>query len=140
MGNCLSSRRKYKDPPSNNGNRHDNHFSAHPPSPEILEAPAVVNNGRGNGRGGGSAGPTPSHQPISSSQLTSAVNSSKLFIALYDYEARTDEDLSFKKGNQLEILNDTQGDWWFARSLVTGQEGFIPSNYIAKSKSLESEP
>jgi fyn-related kinase len=32
----------------------------------------------------------------------------KLFVALYDYDARTDEDLSFKKGDHLEILNDTQ--------------------------------
>jgi len=27
---------------------------------------------------------------------------------LYDYEARTEEDLSFKKGDILEIINDTQ--------------------------------
>ena len=39
----------------------------------------------------------------------------QVFVALYDYEARTDEDLSFKKGDHLEIINDTQGDWWFAR-------------------------
>jgi fyn-related kinase len=38
-----------------------------------------------------------------------------VFVALYDYDARTDEDLSFKKGEHLEIINDTQGDWWFAR-------------------------
>ena len=36
----------------------------------------------------------------------------KLFVALYDYDARTDEDLSFKKGEHLEILNNTQGNWW----------------------------
>ncbi|XP_067934392.1 tyrosine-protein kinase Src42A-like [Watersipora subatra] len=85
-------------------------------------------------------GPGTSRQAPMSPAVVTSVSPSKLFIALYDYEARTDEDLSFKKGNQLEILNDTQGDWWFARSLVTGQEGYIPSNYIAKSKSLESEP
>lgn len=33
---------------------------------------------------------------------------SKIFVALYDYDARTDEDLSFRKGEHLEILNDTQ--------------------------------
>lgn len=38
----------------------------------------------------------------------------KIFVALYDYDARTDEDLSFRKGEHLEILNDTQGDWWLA--------------------------
>ena len=62
-----------------------------------------------------------------------------LFVALYDYEARTDEDLSFKKMEILEILNDAQGDWWYARSKTTKLEGYIPSNYVAKVKSLESE-
>ena len=42
----------------------------------------------------------------------------KVFVALYDYDARTDEDLSFKKGEHLEIINDTQGDWWFARYYI----------------------
>jgi len=65
---------------------------------------------------------------------------SKIFVALYDYDARTNEDLSFKKGEHLEILNDTQGDWWFARSKATKQEGYIPSNYVAKLKSIEAEP
>ena len=64
----------------------------------------------------------------------------KIFVALYDYEARTDEDLSFRKGEHLEILNDTQGDWWYAKSRSTRREGYIPSNYVAKLKSLESEP
>ena len=64
----------------------------------------------------------------------------KVFVALYDYDARTDEDLSFKKGDLLEILNDTQGDWWFARCRSTKQEGYIPSNYVAKQKSIEAEP
>ena len=64
----------------------------------------------------------------------------KLFVALYDYDARTDEDLSFRKGEHLEILNDTQGDWWYAKSKATKNEGYIPSNYVARIKSLESEP
>ncbi|XP_064607028.1 tyrosine-protein kinase Src42A-like isoform X2 [Liolophura sinensis] len=64
----------------------------------------------------------------------------KIFVALYDYDARTDEDLSFKKGEHLEIINDTQGDWWYARSRTSKSEGYIPSNYVARIKSLESEP
>ena len=69
-----------------------------------------------------------------------ATGNHKIFVALYDYDARTDEDLSFKKGEHLEILNDTQGDWWFARSKSTKLEGYIPSNYVAKLKSIEAEP
>ncbi|XP_059473348.1 tyrosine-protein kinase Src42A [Neocloeon triangulifer] len=64
----------------------------------------------------------------------------KVFVALYDYDARTDEDLSFRKGEHLEILNDTQGDWWLARSKASRQEGYIPSNYVAKLRSIEAEP
>lgn len=33
-----------------------------------------------------------------------------------------------------------QGDWWLARSKKTRQEGYIPSNYVAKLKSIEAEP
>lgn len=75
----------------------------------------------------------------------SIIGGIKMFVALYDYDARTDEDLSFKKGDLLEIINDMQGDWWYARAKLnrtatSKMEGYIPSNYVAKVKSLESEP
>jgi len=62
-----------------------------------------------------------------------------VFVALYDYETRTEEDLGFKKGEHLEILDNKQGDWWFARSKKTRLRGYIPSNYVAKLKSIEAE-
>ena len=63
-----------------------------------------------------------------------------LFVALYDYDARTDEDLSFKKGEHLEVINSSDGgDWWQARSLLTNAVGYIPSNYVALTSSLKSE-
>ncbi|MGH0176477.1 UNVERIFIED_CONTAM: hypothetical protein FKN15_077776 [Acipenser sinensis] len=31
------------------------------------------------------------------------------------------------------------GEWWSAKSMITGEEGYIPSNYCAKVNSLESE-
>ena len=66
-------------------------------------------------------------------QLAVAANQNvKIFVALYDYDARTAEDLSFKKGEHLIIIDDKQGDWWYARSKSTSREGYIPSNYIAK--------
>lgn len=71
------------------------------------------------------------------------VEQKALFVALYDYEARTAEDLSFKKGENLEVINinDTLNgaDWWQARSLVTNTVGYIPSNYVAPASSLKSE-
>ena len=56
----------------------------------------------------------------------------KVFVALYDFDAWTDDDLSFKNGEHLEIINDTQRDWWLARSKATKQEGYIPSNHVEK--------
>ncbi|CAK8691291.1 tyrosine-protein kinase fyna-like [Clavelina lepadiformis] len=60
------------------------------------------------------------------------------FVAMYDYDARTNDDLSFAKGEQLYILNK-EGDWWQARSAKSGQEGYVPSNYVAPLGGLESE-
>lgn len=37
------------------------------------------------------------------------------------------------------IISTEEGDWWFAQHKDTGQKGFIPSNYVAESQSLEAE-
>lgn len=62
-----------------------------------------------------------------------------IFIALFDYDQRTSEDLSFKKGERLEIINSQDGDWWQARSLDSMREGYIPSNYVAEYKTIQAE-
>lgn len=62
-----------------------------------------------------------------------------VFVGKYDYDSRTDDDLSFKKGDLMYIISTDEGDWWFARSKDTGKEGYIPSNYVAEWKSLDAE-
>lgn len=64
-----------------------------------------------------------------------------LYQALYDYDARTEDDLSFKKGQKLKIINNSDGDWWQAELWGTGssQRGYIPSNYVAECQSIEAE-
>lgn len=64
----------------------------------------------------------------------------KIVIALYEYDTGAEEDLKFQKGEQLEILDDTQGDWWYAVSKKTGEKGYIPSNYVAPLRSIQAEP
>uniref|UniRef100_A0A8C5NUL1 Tyrosine-protein kinase n=1 Tax=Jaculus jaculus TaxID=51337 RepID=A0A8C5NUL1_JACJA len=61
-----------------------------------------------------------------------------IVVALYDYDAIHHEDLSFQKGDQMVVLEES-GEWWKARSLVTRKEGYIPSNYVAPVNSLETE-
>ncbi|KAM9248494.1 tyrosine-protein kinase HCK isoform 1-T1 [Dugong dugon] len=76
---------------------------------------------------------TPSHVPP-----FPAVSEDVIVIALYDYEAVHCEDLSFQKGDQMVVLEES-GEWWRARSLATRKEGYIPSNYVAHVNSLETE-
>lgn len=69
------------------------------------------------------------------------------FVALFDYQARTAEDLSFRAGDKLQVLDTSHEGWWFARHLEKkepglGQQlqGYIPSNYVAEDRSLQAEP
>uniref|UniRef100_A0A672RFL3 Tyrosine-protein kinase n=1 Tax=Sinocyclocheilus grahami TaxID=75366 RepID=A0A672RFL3_SINGR len=62
----------------------------------------------------------------------------KIAIALYPYDAIHAEDLGFKKGEKLKILEE-HGEWWKAKSLTSRKEGFIPSNYVAEADTIETE-
>ncbi|KAK2497086.1 hypothetical protein MC885_013220, partial [Smutsia gigantea] len=94
---------------------------------------------------GGSSGVTPfggassSFSVVPSSYPAVLTGGVTVFVALYDYEARTTEDLSFKKGERFQIINNTEGDWWEARSIATGKNGYIPSNYVAPADSIQAE-
>ena len=61
-----------------------------------------------------------------------------MFVGKCDYDSRTD-DMSFKKGDLLYIIRTDDGDWWFAQAMATGKEGYIPSNCVAKWRSLDAE-
>nr|XP_046155062.1 tyrosine-protein kinase Blk [Oncorhynchus gorbuscha] len=65
-------------------------------------------------------------------------NDEDVVIALHDFKPTTDQDLPFRKGERLQILQEN-GDWWFAKSLVTGEEGCIPCTYVARVDTLEIE-
>ncbi|XP_030636810.1 tyrosine-protein kinase Yes [Chanos chanos] len=94
---------------------------------------------------GGTAGITPFggvsyNTAVSSGPFSGSVKGGvTFFVALYDYDARTSDDLSFKKGERFHIINNTEGDWWEACSLDTGLKGYIPSNYVAPANSIQAE-
>ncbi|KAK1343027.1 hypothetical protein QTO34_015797 [Cnephaeus nilssonii] len=52
--------------------------------------------------------------------------------------AMNDRDLQMLKGEKLQILKES-GDWWLAKSLITGREGYVPSNFVAQVETLEVE-
>ncbi|KAI1305833.1 Tyrosine-protein kinase Src42A [Halotydeus destructor] len=52
-------------------------------------------------------------------------------ICLYGYHARTSEDLTFRKGDILTIIDDSLGDWFLAIN-DSHLQGYVPSNYLAR--------
>lgn len=66
-----------------------------------------------------------------------------MYVALYDYSARTVDDLSFNTGDSLEVINKDAGQWWFAKALSgisANRKGYIPANYVAPVESIDAEP
>ncbi|KAG8694567.1 hypothetical protein FRC08_008406 [Ceratobasidium sp. 394] len=51
-------------------------------------------------------------------------------VALYDFAAQADGDLSFKVGDRIEIVERSASaeDWWTGR--LNGQQGVFPGNYV----------
>lgn len=41
--------------------------------------------------------------------------------------------------SEVALFLFSHGEWWKAKSLLTKKEGFIPSNYVAKVNTLETE-
>ncbi|CAO3686284.1 unnamed protein product [Rhizopus microsporus] len=54
----------------------------------------------------------------------------KYVVALYDYDALAEGDLSFRKDDKIELVNRTQdaNDWWTGK--LRGQTGVFPGNYV----------
>lgn len=124
MGNCI---RKQG---SKNKNPQGQHIQTEPTKPTVLQTPSSLTHND----------PVIEATPIKPNLPSiNGVQAATIFLALYDYEARINEDLSFKKGERLQIINTADGDWWYAKSLVTGREGYIPSTYVAPEKSYEAE-
>ena len=55
---------------------------------------------------------------------------------LYDFTAEEDEELTFKAGDMMKII-EQDPEWWVAE--IRGKKGFVPANYveIVQSPGLE---
>ncbi|KAM4633515.1 intersectin-2a isoform 2-T2 [Polymixia lowei] len=57
-------------------------------------------------------------------------------IAMYDYTAANQDELSFSKGQLINVLDKTNPDWW--KGEANGVTGLLPTNYIKMT--TESDP
>ncbi|XP_030832396.1 protein enhancer of sevenless 2B isoform X2 [Strongylocentrotus purpuratus] len=52
-----------------------------------------------------------------------------LVLALYDFTAGEEGELSFKKGDRIEVINETDPNWWTGKLVATESQGLFPSTY-----------
>ncbi|TFK75289.1 hypothetical protein BDN72DRAFT_885763 [Pluteus cervinus] len=50
--------------------------------------------------------------------------------ARYSFHASGEGELSMTVGSELEILDDKDTNWWYARDARTGREGVVPASYV----------
>ncbi|XP_042263869.1 protein-tyrosine kinase 6b [Thunnus maccoyii] len=100
-----------------------------------------------SGDGGGGSerrSPTPARHPPPPTPLHGRANDSgAIYTALWSFESRHPEELSFQEGELFSVIT-RDGGWWSARKIdkngrVLGN-GIVPSNYLVRAESLEMEP
>lgn len=61
----------------------------------------------------------------------------QLFVALYDFTAGGENQLSLRKGEQVRILSYNKSGEWCEAHTDSGLVGWVPSNYVTPVNSLE---
>ena len=62
-----------------------------------------------------------------------------LWTAIFDYSAVRDDELSLKRGTQIQVINVDSGDdgWWIGSA--NGKCGIFPSNFVAQDSQLNND-
>ncbi|XP_070935154.1 protein-tyrosine kinase 6 isoform X2 [Macaca nemestrina] len=65
------------------------------------------------------------------------------YVGLWDFKARTDEELSFRAGDIFHVARKEE-QWWWATLLDEAggavAQGYVPHSYLAERETVESEP
>nr|XP_019961005.1 PREDICTED: protein-tyrosine kinase 6-like [Paralichthys olivaceus] len=91
--------------------------------------------GGGGGGGDGSGEDRPPQDKAS--------ESSSVYTAVWPFEARHEDELSFQEGDLFCVTSRT-GDWWTARKVDKDgrvlDTGIVPNNYLVRAESLKVQP
>lgn len=66
-------------------------------------------------------------QPVPSGTTAATVSRVR---ALFDFQATDPDELTFRKGDIIAVLESVYKDWW--KGLLRGQTGIFPLNYVEK--------
>ncbi|XP_042867674.1 tyrosine-protein kinase Abl-like isoform X4 [Penaeus japonicus] len=61
----------------------------------------------------------------------------QLFVALYEFRAQGENQLTLRKGEQVRVLSYNKSGEWCEAQAGSGEVGWVPSNYITPVNSLE---
>ncbi|KAE8292656.1 Protein-tyrosine kinase 6 [Larimichthys crocea] len=105
-----------------------------------------VGNEAGTGGTGGVEEETPSPSPSpspASSVHERGPEIGSIYTAIWGFESRHKDELSFQEGDLFSVISRT-GDWWTARKIDKNgcvlSTGIVPNNYLARAESLEIQP
>ncbi|XP_028266657.1 protein-tyrosine kinase 6-like [Parambassis ranga] len=114
--------------------------------------PAPGGGGGGGGGGDGSSGSgsssrdrggedRPPSQPSTAQERVTEGGS--IYTAMWPFEARHQEELSFQEGDLFSVVS-RNGDWWTARKIDKNgrvlDSGVVPNNYLARAESPKTQP
>lgn len=93
-----------------------------------------------------SRGNTPNASPSLPSRVLKSTSqqNKKIAVALHDFAAASTDELSFKTGDQIFVLNEVVEGWWMGELSGTGKTGLFPTTYTeilnASTSSLNAKP
>uniref|UniRef100_A0A452H9J2 Tyrosine-protein kinase n=1 Tax=Gopherus agassizii TaxID=38772 RepID=A0A452H9J2_9SAUR len=74
--------------------------------------------------------------------MNSRLGTSPLYTSLWDFDARTQTEISFQAGDLFQVIRQ-EGEWWWARKVDGSNrilaEGYVPYNYLAEQETMEAE-
>ncbi|KIY64494.1 BAR-domain-containing protein [Cylindrobasidium torrendii FP15055 ss-10] len=116
-------------PPSRNVSAGSAFKKAPPPPPGAAAAPPPPYSPPPPGSSAGAA-PTKRAPPPPPPLKPKPKPAAHYVVALYDFDAQAEGDLSFRVGDRIEIVEKTASaeDWWTGR--LDGAQGVFPGNYV----------
>ncbi|QIW97842.1 hypothetical protein AMS68_003360 [Peltaster fructicola] len=72
--------------------------------------------------------PEPAHAPVSAPAPSAPSKQTATAVALYDYEAAEDNELSFPEGAEITDVEFPDEDWWHGS--FNNHSGLFPANYV----------
>lgn len=76
--------------------------------------------------------PQPASSPAHSPNMKGRQLPSSLYVVLYNFQPRREDELTLTAGSTVHILDTVDPDWWRGRCTLTGGTGFLPSTYLAR--------